>query len=91
MANDENSTSTKLPKLKDDGTNNNYGEWEFKAYHALLDWDLLKYIEDEPPEIPPSKRPSFTMVLTTTTKLAQSAHPAIVPYTKQPLLTLALG
>jgi hypothetical protein len=34
-----------LPKLTDDGQNNNYGEWETKAYHILRSWDLWKYIE----------------------------------------------
>lgn len=53
MPNDDNSHHTKLPKLVDDGIDNNYGEWEFQSHHALLDWDLLKYIENEPPFIPP--------------------------------------
>ena len=46
---------SQLPKLSDDGNNNNYGEWETKAYHILRSWDLLKYIEGEestPPVIP---------------------------------------
>ena len=45
-----------LPKLLDDRENNNYGEWETKAYHILCSWDLTKYIESDtsyPPEIPP--------------------------------------
>ena len=46
---------SELPKLVDDGTNNNYGEWETKSYHKLDEWDLLKYIEgpeSTSPEIP---------------------------------------
>jgi hypothetical protein len=56
MAKDENSHGKDLPKLLDDGTDNNYGEWETKSYHKLLEWDLWKYIEgptSEPPAIPP--------------------------------------
>ena len=47
---------TELPKLIDDGTDNNYGEWKTKSYHKFREWDLLKYIEgptSEPPIIPP--------------------------------------
>jgi hypothetical protein len=56
MPNDETPHHTELPKLVDDGVNNNYGEWETKSYHKLDEWDLLKYIEgpsSEPPVIPP--------------------------------------
>ena len=45
-----------LPKLTNNGTNNNYGKWATKVYHKLDEWDLLKYIEgptSEPPIIPP--------------------------------------
>jgi gag-polypeptide of LTR copia-type len=34
-----------LPKLVDDGLNNNYGDWATKAFHNLRTWDLWKYIE----------------------------------------------
>jgi hypothetical protein len=47
---------SQLSKLADDGQNNNYGEWETKAYHMLRSWDLLKYIEgpeSTAPVIPP--------------------------------------
>jgi hypothetical protein len=47
---------TELLKIVDDGTNNNYGEWDTKSYHRLREWDLLKYIEgptSQPPIIPP--------------------------------------
>jgi gag-polypeptide of LTR copia-type len=56
MPNEENSHRHELPKIIDDGTNNNYGEWETKSYHKLREWDLLKYIEgptSKPPTIPP--------------------------------------
>ena len=45
-----------LDKLVDDGFNNNYGEWETKAYHKLCEWNLWEYIEGDtsnPPIIPP--------------------------------------
>ena len=51
---------SQLPKLVDDGHNNNYGEWETKAYHILRSWDLIKYIEgptSTPPEIPELRLP----------------------------------
>lgn len=41
-----------LPKLTDDGQNNNYSEWETKAYHILCSWDLWKYIEGPTSEAP---------------------------------------
>jgi hypothetical protein len=44
-----------LPKLIDDGINNNYGDWWKKSYLQLLSWDLWKYVEGPesiPPEIP---------------------------------------
>ena len=56
MPNNETTQRTALPKIIDDGTNNNYGEWETKSYHQLRDWDLLTYIEgsnSQPPIIPP--------------------------------------
>ena len=45
MPNDENTHRNKLPKLIDNGTTNNYGEWKMKSYYKLRNWDLLKYIE----------------------------------------------
>jgi hypothetical protein len=48
-------SSRSLTKLVDDGINNNYGEWETKAYHTLRSWDLVQYIEgpeSDPPLIP---------------------------------------
>ena len=56
MSNADSVHRTELPKIIDDGTNNNYGEWETKSYHKLREWNLLKYIEgpdSEPPIIPP--------------------------------------
>jgi hypothetical protein len=44
-----------LPKLIDDGNNNNFGEWQKKSYLQLLSWDLWKYIDgpdSAPPDIP---------------------------------------
>ena len=38
------STCDGLPKLKDNGGINNYGEWKTKAELQLLSWDLLKYV-----------------------------------------------
>jgi hypothetical protein len=43
---------SELPKIVDDGTNNNYGEWVTKLYHKLRSWDLWKYIEG-PESVPP--------------------------------------
>ena len=46
---------SELPKLLDDGTNNNYGEWHTKSYYKLREWHLLRFIEgdsSEPPIIP---------------------------------------
>ena len=56
MSTNDNSHRTELPKIIDNGTNNNYREWKIKSYHKLLEWDLWKYIEgptSEPPVIPP--------------------------------------
>jgi len=56
MSNNDSVHRTELPKLADDGTFNNYGEWKTKSYHKLREWDLLKYIEgptSNPPPIPP--------------------------------------
>ena len=61
MTNEESHQSKELPKLKDDGVNNNYGEWETKSYHRLEQWDLLKYIDgatSEPPFIPALRPPT---------------------------------
>lgn len=44
---------TELPKIVDNGVNNNYGEWKMKSYHKLREWDLLKYIEG-PDSVPPA-------------------------------------
>jgi hypothetical protein len=55
MVNNDSSHRSELPKLTDDGTNNNYGEWKTKSFHKLREWDLLKYIEgpnSTPPTIP---------------------------------------
>jgi hypothetical protein len=59
MPNNETVHRTELPKIIDDGTNNNYGEWKTKSYHKLREWDLLKYIEGPtsvPPVIPPLRQ-----------------------------------
>jgi hypothetical protein len=56
MNNDENHQRierNELTKLKDDGINNNFGEWETKSYHKLEEWDLLKYIEGVTPTYAP--------------------------------------
>jgi hypothetical protein len=61
MPNNDNPHHTELPKLIDDGVNNNYREWKAKSYHKLCEWDLLKYIEgpeSEPPYIPPLQQPA---------------------------------
>jgi hypothetical protein len=61
MANEESNQTKDLPKLKDDGVNNNYGEWEIKSYHRLEQWDLLKFIEgptSDPPFVPPLQLPT---------------------------------
>jgi hypothetical protein len=44
-----------LPKLTDNGGDNNYADWASKSYHLLRSWGLLKYIEgdlSDPPEVP---------------------------------------
>lgn len=56
MSNNDSVHQTDLPKLVDDGINNNYSEWETISYHKLCEWDLLKYIEgptSQAPIIPP--------------------------------------
>jgi hypothetical protein len=56
IAKDDSVHSSELPKIVDDGTNNNFGEWQTKSYHKLCDWNLWKYIEgpnSDPPIIPP--------------------------------------
>lgn len=61
MANNDKPHRTDLPKILDDGTNNNYGEWKTKLYHKLREWDLLKYIKgpkSTPPAIPPLRLPT---------------------------------
>ena len=44
---------SQLPKLIDDGLNNNYGEWKTKSFHILRSLGLWKYI-DGPLSIPPT-------------------------------------
>jgi hypothetical protein len=56
MPNNDTTHRTELPKIVDDGTNNNDGEWEMKSYHKLCDWNLWKYINGPTsllPVIPP--------------------------------------
>jgi hypothetical protein len=36
---------TQLPKLIDNGLNNNYGEWKTKSFHILRSLGLWKYID----------------------------------------------
>ena len=43
---------SELPKLADNSTNNNYGEWQIKSYHKLHSLGLWKYIEG-PNSVPP--------------------------------------
>ena len=57
MAKEKNESAlrSQLSKLTDDSINNNYGEWETKAFHSFRTWDLWKYIEgpnSTPPVIP---------------------------------------
>jgi hypothetical protein len=56
---DERIEST-LPKLLDNGSDNNYGEWEIKASRTLSLLNLWKYIEG--PDSSPSVLPRHTMV-----------------------------
>lgn len=45
-----------LPELTDDGTYNNYAEWELKSHYQLLVCGLWKYIDgpkSTPPDVPP--------------------------------------
>ena len=51
-----------LPKLIDDGNDNNYGEWKIKSYYMLRAWDLWKYIEgpESAPPIIPALRETVT-------------------------------
>ena len=52
---------SKLNKLINNGTNNNYGEWAMKLYHQLLSWGIWKYIngpELVAPIIPSLEEPS---------------------------------
>ena len=51
MANNNSVHCSELPKIVDDGTNNNYGKWETKSYHKLHDWNLLKYVEGPESEL----------------------------------------
>src|SRR5258707_10832340 len=55
MTNNETTGHAELPKVLDDGTNNNYGSWKGRAYYKLQEWGLWKYIEgpgSHPPAIP---------------------------------------
>ncbi len=59
MSDNESVYCTELPKIIDDGTDNNYGEWKIRSYHKLREWGLLKYIEgptSDPPFIPPLRQ-----------------------------------
>ena len=49
MSDNERIPRNELPKIIDDGTNNNYGEWKMKSYYKLKEWGLLKYIERRQP------------------------------------------
>jgi hypothetical protein len=52
--------SRKLPKLVDNGTTNNYGEWKIELEILLLGWALLEHISgtrSQPPNIPPLREP----------------------------------
>lgn len=58
MADEQNDSAhqSQLSKLTNDGINNNYGEWETRAFHSFWTWDLWKYIKGKqstPPVIPP--------------------------------------
>jgi hypothetical protein len=53
--------SGKLPKLVDDGTTNNYGEWKIESEILLLGWSLLEYVSgarSQPPDIPTLREPT---------------------------------
>jgi hypothetical protein len=52
MPDTDNTHRTELPKITDNGINNNFGEWEIKSYHKLREWDMLKYVEG-PESLPP--------------------------------------
>lgn len=55
------STTGKLPKLTDDDSTNNYGEWKIESEVLLLGWDLLEYVSgplSKPPQIPPLRQAS---------------------------------
>jgi hypothetical protein len=52
MPDTDNTHRTELPKITDNGTDNNFGEWETQSYHKLRDWDMLKYVEG-PDSLPP--------------------------------------
>jgi hypothetical protein len=59
MAADKTMHRTQLPKIFNDGTNNNFREWQTKSFHRFREWDLLKYLEgptSEPPFIPPLRQ-----------------------------------
>jgi hypothetical protein len=61
MPKEDSNHRNNLPKLKDDGINNNYGELETKSYHKLEQYDLLQYIKgtsSDLPLIPPLHAPT---------------------------------
>ena len=67
MSNNDNKVHhSELPKLLDDGANNNYGEWRTKSYYKLREWRLLRFIEgddSEAPIIPPLRHEITTQGL----------------------------
>jgi hypothetical protein len=53
MTNDKPTGRAELPKLFDDGADNNYGSWKNRSYYKLREWGLWKYIEG-PGSVPPT-------------------------------------
>jgi hypothetical protein len=55
MTNNEPIGCVELPKLLNNGTNNNYSLWKNWAYYKLQEWGLWKYIKglgSKPPIVP---------------------------------------
>ena len=55
-------SSAKLPKLFDNGTTNNYGEWRIQCQTELRSLGLLKYVvgpQSTPPIIPPLREDEY--------------------------------